>query len=117
MTILLASLDPALTKLQKRVLEVVGYQVIAVESVAQIASECRSGPIDLVLIGTSLSPGEKRKFWAEFRNHCSSVVLELYDDGVPGLMDDLRTYIHHTVTSRDSVEAVQALLPHARRVV
>lgn len=70
--------------------------------------------MDLVLIGTSLSPMEKRKFWAEFRHHCSSVVLELYDNGIPELMDDLRTYVHHAVTSVDFVEAVEALLPLAQ---
>lgn len=85
MTIILASLDPVLTKLQKRVLEVVGYRVIVIDSVAQIASECRSSLIDLVLIGSSLSPEEKRKFWTELRNYCGGVVLELYDDGSQNL--------------------------------
>jgi DNA-binding response OmpR family regulator len=109
-TILLASLDPTLTKLRKGVLEVAGYRVIVVDTVAQIASECRNHAIDLVLIGSSLPAAEKRKFLAEFRQHCSSVVLELYSDGTPELMDDVRTYVHHPVTSVDFVEAVQAIL-------
>lgn len=112
-TILLASLDPALTKLRKRVLEIAGYRVVAVESVAQIASECRNRTIDLVLIGTSLSAVQKRTFWAEFRSHCSSIVLELYRDESPELMDDLRAYVHHAVTSVDFVDAVKAVLPPA----
>jgi hypothetical protein len=109
-TVLLASLDPTLTTLWKRGLEVVGYRVIAVDSIAQIASSCRNKKIDLVLIGSSLSPAEKRNFWAESRNYCSCLVLELYSDGPPELMDDLRAYVHHPLTSIDFVEAVQAVL-------
>lgn len=110
MTILLASLDPTLTRLRKRVLEVAGYRVIAVNTVAQVATECRNQAIDLVLIGLSLPAAEKRKFLAEFRQHCNSVALELYSDGTPELMDDVRTYVHHSVTSLDFVQAVQAIL-------
>jgi DNA-binding response OmpR family regulator len=109
-TILLASLDPALTNLGKRILEAAGYRVVAVDAIEQIASGCRKHKIDLVLIGASLPPAEKRKFWAESRNHCTSVVLELYGDGPPELMDDLRTYVHHPVTSVDFLEAVKAIL-------
>ena|SRR5436190_22108399 len=109
-TVLLASLDPSLTTLRKRVLEVAGYRVIAVDSIEQIASSCRDEKIDLVLIGSSLSAAEKRNFWIESRNHCSSLVLELYNDGPPELMDDPRTYVHHPLTSVDFVEAVRAVL-------
>ncbi len=30
-------------------------------------------------LSTSLSPAEKRNFWAESRNYCSSLVLELFE--------------------------------------
>jgi hypothetical protein len=109
-TILLASLDPDLTTLRKRVLEIAGYRVIAVKSTAQIASSCRNEKIDLVLIGSSLSPAEKRTFWAESRNYCRCLFLELYSDGPPELMDDPRTYVHHPLTSVDFVEAVKAVM-------
>ena len=114
-TVLLASLDPALTNLRKRVLEFAGYRVIAVDSIAQIASRCRNEKIDLVLIGCSLSPSEKRNFWAESSNYCSSLVLELYTDSPPELMDDPRTYVHHPLTSVDFVEAVRAVLTLRRK--
>ena len=108
-TILFASLNPALTDFRKRVLEAAGYRVIAINTIAEIARRCQNHKIDLVLIGSSLSSGEKRKFWAESRNLCS-LILELYSAGPPELMDDTRTYVHHTVTSVDFVEAVQAVL-------
>jgi hypothetical protein len=66
--------------------------------------------IDLVLMESSLPPDIKRKFWDEFRKHCNSVVLELYGEGPPELMDDVRTYVHPPVTSVDFIEAVQAIL-------
>ncbi len=110
-TILLASLDPALTDLKKRVLETAGYRVIVANTVSDIPSICLNPKIDLVLIGSSLSAKEKRKFWAHSRDQCS-LVLELYRDGTPELMDDIRAYVHHSVTSVDFVEAVQAVLTH-----
>src|SRR6266542_2272106 len=106
-TILLASVDPALTDLRKRLLEAVGYQIIVANTVSEIARRCLNRKIDLVLIGSSLSAEQKRRFWAESRDQCS-LVLELYRDGPPELMDDNRTYVHHPVTSVDFVEAVQA---------
>jgi len=99
-----------------RVLQAAGYSVIPVDQIAQIAIGCRDREIDLVLIGSSLPPAEKRKFWAESRIYCSSVLLELYSSGPPELMDDLRTYVHHPVTSVDFVEAVRAILREGDRI-
>jgi hypothetical protein len=56
--------------------------------------------IDLVLIGSSLSAEQKRKFWADTRDQCG-LVLELYSDSPPELMDDSRAFIHHPVSSAD----------------
>jgi DNA-binding response OmpR family regulator len=108
-TILLASVDPALTDLKKRLLEAAGYGVIVASTVSEIASRCLNRKIDLVLIGSSLSAEQKRRFWAESRDQCS-LILELYRDAPPELMNDSRTYVHHPVTSVDFVEAVQAVL-------
>ncbi len=70
-TILLASVDPALTDLRKRLLEAVGYQIIVANTVSEIARRCLNRKIDLVLIGSSLSAEQKRRFWAESRDQCS----------------------------------------------
>ena len=114
-TVLLASLDPTLTSLRTRLLEFAGYRVIPIDSIAQIAGVCQNENIDLVLMGSSLSPVEKRNFWTESRNYCSSLVLELYTDAPPELMDDPRTYVHHPLTSVDFVEAVRAVLTLRRK--
>jgi CheY-like chemotaxis protein len=108
-TILLASHDPALTDLRKRLLEAAGYFVIVAKTTSELASRCQHHKIDLVLIGSSLPPVEKRKFGAQSRKQCG-LVLELYTDGPPELMDDTRAYVHHAVTSVDFLEAVRAVL-------
>jgi hypothetical protein len=111
--ILFVSIDPTLTQFGKQLLELAGYGVIQVDSVEQIAGVCRNHTIDLVLLESSLQPDIKRKFWDEFRKHCNSVVLELYGDAAPELMDDVRTYIHHPVTSADFIGAVHSILSQA----
>jgi hypothetical protein len=108
-TILLASVDPILTNIRTRVLEAAGYCVIVAGTVSEISSGFLNTNIDLVLMGLSVPAAEKRMFWAECRNRCS-LILELYTDGPPELMDDPRTYVHHPVTSMDFLEAVESLL-------
>ena len=108
-TILLASLDPTLTNSRTRVLEAAGYCVIVAGTVSEIAGGLLNRKIDLVLFGLSVPAAEKRRFWAVCRNQCS-LILELYNDGPPELMDDPRTYVHHPLTSVDFLEAVQAVL-------
>lgn len=105
----MASLDPALTGVRTRVLEAAGNSVIVATKISEIATGVLKRKVDLVLIGSSLPPAEKRKFWAECRHWCT-LILELYGDGPPELMDDTRTYVHHAVTSVDFLEAVQAVL-------
>jgi DNA-binding response OmpR family regulator len=108
-TILLASRDAALTDARKRALQAAGYHVIAAKNVKQIASSCRQYKIDLVLIGASLPPAEKRRFWAESRDNCKTPILELYGAGPPELMDETRT-LHRAHTSLDFIEIVRAIL-------
>lgn len=114
-TILLASQDPALTNLRIRVLEAAGYFVIAAKTASELASRCQHHTIDLVLIGTSVPAIEKRRFGVESRDQCS-LVLELYTDGLPELMDDPRAYVHHAVTSVDFLEAVRAVLANHQSI-
>ena len=98
------------------VLELAGYAVIAASSIDQVSRTCRKYKIDLVLLGSSLSPAEKRKFWVEARSNCQSPVLELYGIGDPELMDESRTHGHAmTHTPSDLVDAVRAILNRNKR--
>ena len=87
-TILVASCDPAVTKTRRQVLEAAGYRVIAVRSVNQFARRCERHKFDLVVIGSSIPPAEKRKFWAESRINSHTPILELFSAGAPELMDE-----------------------------
>jgi DNA-binding NtrC family response regulator len=110
-TILIAAFDPALLQWEKLVLERAGYIVIAATSIEQVLRTCRKYKIDLVLLGSSFSPGEKRKFWLEARSNCRSPVLELYGTGAPELMDESRTHVCASSHSpSDFVAAVQTIL-------
>src|SRR5579864_2362398 len=109
-TILIASRDPALTIARKRALEAAGYHVIAVKNLAQVARNCQTHEIDLVLLGSSLPPAQKRRFWAESRKNCRTPILELFSGAPPELMDESRTYVHRSRTPADFIEAVQAIL-------
>jgi len=114
-TILVASSDPALTEWKKLVLEGAGYVVIAATAIEQIPRICQEHKIDLLLLGSSLSPAEKRKFWLEARSNCRSPVLELYGSGAPELIDELHTHLHASHPASDFVKAVRAILDQQRR--
>lgn len=110
-TILIASRDSALLQWKKQVLKGAGYAVITAASVEQVSRKCRRQKIDLLLLGSSLSPAEKRRFWVEARNMCQSPVLELYGRGDPELMDEIRTHAQAiSPTASDLVDAVRTIL-------
>lgn len=114
-TILIASSDPALTQWKKLVLEGAGYLVIAATAIEQIPRICEEHKIDLLVLGSSLSPAEKRKFWREARSNCRSPVLELHGSGAPELMDEMHTHLHVSHPASDFVKAVGAILDQQRR--
>ncbi len=109
-TVLVASRNPALTHARKQVLEDASYRVIAVETTEEVARSCERHQIDLVIIGSSLSPAEKRKFWAESRSTCKSPILELFGSGPPELMDETHTNVHRSHTATDFLNAVEQIL-------
>ena len=109
-TILVASRDPALTHARKQVLEEAGYRVIAIETTEEVARNCERHQIDLVIIGSSLSPAEKRKFWAESRSICKTPILELFGSGPPELMDETHLNVHGSHTATHFLNAVEHIL-------
>ena len=109
-TVLVAASDAALLQWKKLVLERAGYRVIATTSIEQLSRTCRRRKIDLVLLGSSLSPAEKRKFWREARSNCRSPVLEIHGTGAPELMDESHAHVHAPLMASDFVEAVRVIL-------
>ncbi len=109
-TILVASRDPHLADVRKRVLESAGYRVIPAVSIPDVAAACTEERVDLVLLGYSLPPAEKRRVANEARRHCRTPILELYDGHPPELVEESRTYTHRSETPEDFLKAVQEIL-------
>ena len=112
-TILVASFDPALADVRKRVLESAGYRVISASDVLAVRAACASESISLVVIGYSLPPGEKRRVWYEIRQHCGKnvPVLELHAASTPILSEDA-VVIHASQSPDDFVDKVREILEH-----
>jgi DNA-binding response OmpR family regulator len=91
-------------------LEKAGYRVILATHFDEIASRCKEHKVDLVLLGSSLSPAEKRRFWVESRDTCRTPILELYSFGPPELMDESRTYSQQSRKVDDFLGTVQTIL-------
>jgi CheY-like chemotaxis protein len=115
----LVSLDPQLADVRKEVLEEAGYRVIPAKTVVKIRSACERQRLDLILIGYSLPPAEKRRVRHELRQHCKGVpVLLLYEaaeaeltqeSAESGLLEDA-PHTHQSRTARDFLQAVQQIL-------
>src|SRR5690348_18449913 len=110
--ILVVSFNPGLADVRKNVLEAAGYKVIAAKTIVQVRRACqRKQPPDLVMIGYSLPPAEKRRVSVEVRAHLRRVpVLELYDGGKARLADEARTYTHQSQAPQDFLDAVREIL-------
>jgi DNA-binding response OmpR family regulator len=109
-TILVASLDPALADVRKHVLEAAGYRVVVAMNIEEVINGFRDETIDLVMIGYSLPPAEKRRVWAHARDCGEIPVLELSKSGTSELLDETRTHTHHAQTPEDFLEAVRSIL-------
>jgi CheY-like chemotaxis protein len=109
-TILVASHDPHLADVRKRVLEDAGYQVIAASSILEVRKGCRTNKIHLVVIGYSLPPSEKRRVCIEARECCKARILELFKTEPPNLTPETYIFQHHVEAPDDFLQAVKAIL-------
>ena len=66
--------------------------------------------IQLVVIGHSLPPSEKRRVCIEAREHCKTPILELFKTGSPDLMPETYIFQHHVEAPDDFLQAVNAIL-------
>jgi len=109
-TVLVASRDPQLADVRKAILEDAGYRVVTASTIAAVAKGCKENNINLVLIGYSVRPSDKRRMFLEAREHCKTPVLELYSDEAPHLVSETRTFQHHAETPHDFLQAVSNIL-------
>jgi hypothetical protein len=109
--ILVASFDPSLADVRKRVLESAGYIVVSADDLLAVRKGCELGTVALVVIGYSLSPAAKRGVWDVVRQVCGKAtpILELYGRGIPILAGEAVT-AHASLAPDDFVEQVRTIL-------
>ncbi|HKR85800.1 MAG TPA: response regulator [Terriglobales bacterium] len=112
-SVLVASRDPGLADVRKRVLEDAGYRVVAASTARQVEKECKENDIHLVLVGYSVPPSRKRRIFMAARKHCKTPILELFSTGQPELVQQSHTYAHHAHVPEDFLEAVHSILKSA----
>ena len=70
---------------------------------------CKKTKVNLVLIGYSLPPSEKRKVWVEARKVCKTPILQLYQGAEPDLIES-NAFAHESQTPDDFVKSVRSVL-------
>ncbi len=109
-SVLVASRDPKLADVRKRVLENAGYRVFPASSVREVEKGCKENDIHLVLVGYSVPPSRKRRIFMAARKHCKTPILELFSTGEPELVQQSHAYAHHAEVPEDFLEAVYSIL-------
>ena len=108
-TILVASWDPILAELRKTILENEGFAVLQAKGSAGVRALCKKKKVNLVVIGYSLPPSEKRKVWVEARKVCKTPILQLYQGDEPELIES-NAFAHESQTPDDFVKSVRTVL-------
>jgi DNA-binding response OmpR family regulator len=108
-TILVASWNPILAELRKTILENEGFAVLQTKGSSRVGELCRKKKVNLVLIGYSVPPSEKRRIWVEARKFCKAPILELLRSGETELIES-NVFAHESRTPDDLVKSVRTVL-------
>jgi DNA-binding response OmpR family regulator len=106
--ILVVSHDPRLADVRRKVLENAGFEVLAAADSQTVRKACAEHDLRLVMIGHSLLPAEKRRVWAEVREHHNIPVLELHKESEPELMAP--AFFHESLAPDDFLKVVMRIL-------
>jgi DNA-binding response OmpR family regulator len=107
--ILAVSRDPKLADIRKTVLEKAGFSVIPALDDRAVEHACSTDGINLIMLGYSLDPADKRRVWAASRRYCNVPILELHKYGAPELVER-NVYAHESQKPDDFLQAVLGLL-------
>ena len=114
-TILAASKDPQLADIREHVLTRGGYNVILVSDLVTLPDICKTQDVGLFMIGYSLTPAEKRRFWDVARKSCDAPILELHSNGEQELFESHALFAQETNTPTDFLVAVDEILRRKNR--
>ncbi len=103
----MVSHDSHLADVRKKVLESAGFEVLAATDSQTVKKTCAEHNLRLVMVGHSLLPAEKRRIWAEVRQHCNIPILELHEKSGPELME--ATFFHESFAPDDFLITVMRI--------
>jgi DNA-binding response OmpR family regulator len=106
--ILVVSHDPHLADVRRAVLENAGFEVISTTDSRTVGKTCAEHHLRLVMLGHSLLPADKRRVWAEVREHCDIPILELHKESGPELMEP--AFFHESLVPDDFLRSVIRIL-------
>jgi hypothetical protein len=96
-------------------LEAAGFTVVPATDDISVEKACSSNGVQLIMLGYSLAPSDKRRVWATSRRYCNVPILELHKRGGPELVER-NVFAHESQKPDDFLTSVQALLGKQRTV-
>jgi DNA-binding response OmpR family regulator len=108
--ILVVSRNPRLADVRRTVLEDAGFEVVAANDSQPVGKTCAEHELRLVVVGYSVLPADKRRVWAEVREHGNIPVLELHKKTAPELMSS--AFFHDAPVPNDSLGDMMPVLQH-----
>ncbi len=107
--ILVVSRDPKLADIRKTVLERAGFTVVPATDDTAVEQACSSNGIQLIMLGYSLAPSDKRRVWAKSREYCNVPILELHKGNPPELVER-NVFAHESTRAEDFLHSVERLM-------
>ena len=114
--ILVVSRNPRLADIRKTVLEAAGFTVIAAMLIgatddSAVEQACRTNGIQLIMLGYSLAPADKRRVWAKSRQYCNVPILELQKGGRLPEFVNRNLFAHESKDAKDFLLALEDVIP------
>lgn len=111
--VLVVSRNPSLAKVRKAILEGAGFTVIAATDDKAVGRAYSDG-IELILLGYSVTPSDRRRVWAKSRQYRNVPILELRKGGAPELLER-NAFAHESKRAHEFLKSVREL-PGGKRL-
>lgn len=103
----MVSRNPKLAEIRKRVLEGAGFTVIAATDESAVEPACSNG-VELIMLGYSVTPSNKRRVWAKSRECGNVPIMELHQGGKPELLER-HVFARESKRAHEFLKAVRKL--------